>query len=147
MINRINTNISFKKAYVDPAVEVYYSNENINKINNAAEMVDTLYPNLDVFFHADTENRVIYQIQKSEPLMALLDKDIFPRVNVKIEDLIALINFKILFNDIHNKLWNKKIPFMLETSEDLNNMDEMDLASEVHYSICNFNRMHPEEYN
>lgn len=146
MINKIN-NISFKSAFVNRDLSNKLSRENYEKVNIAASMVDQLYPQTDVYFYSDKNGNIVYNVQKGDPSKLILDSEVLKKIKMNVKDMANLINLKTYLEFSHNELWGIKKPYLEEKIENIDEMDEFDLACEVNSTILLFNKIHKDTFN
>lgn len=146
MINKLN-NISFKSAFVNRDLENKLSRENYEKVNLAANMVDELYPQTDVFFYSNKNGNVAYAVQKGDPCRLMLQSEILKKLKMNAQEMVDLINLKTYLECAHNEIWGIKKPFIEEKIENIDEMDEFDLACEVNSTIRLFNKIQEETLN
>ena len=146
MINKINNNISFKGVYLVPSIN-YLNETNKHKAGIFAKIAKQAFPQNDIFIGADKDGELCIRVQKSNPLHLLMDTEIAAKMNLTPIQLASLINFITDYNSAHNRLWGIHEPFMLDKTENINDMDMMDVSFQFCRVIDLFNQTHKELEN
>ena len=146
MINRTN-NISFKRAIGLPSI-YNMKPENMAKLDTTINVCNSFFPNNDVIFGADSNGELVYEVIKTFTLLNLMHPKVLENIkNIKIEDLSNLVLMAAAMKDAHNKLWNLKEPFLRQKTDNIDNMDDLEIAYEVRDAVMDFNDLHPEDEN
>ena len=136
MINRTN-NISFKRAIGLPSI-YNMKPENMAKLDTTINVCNSFFPN----------GELVYEVRKTFPLLNLMHPKVLENIkNIKIEDLSNLVLMAAAMKDAHNKLWNLKEPFLRQKTDNIDNMDDLEIAYEVRDAVMDFNDLHPEDEN
>lgn len=145
MIQKLN-NISFKQLYMFPTIAAV-SPENKPKVNTAIKMVgDFCYQN-DVFLGSDEKGELIIQVQKSNPLVHLLDPEVANKIDLDPKDLLAMINIATSFQLQHMMVHNEKPQVVVEKTKGINHMDDSEVALKIKETIEAFNKKYQEPLN
>ena len=143
MINRLN-NISFKQAIVTPSF-VNLSDKNTKKLDIALEIINSYYPQNDVFLCSNEDGELVYHIKKNNSLLYLFNPDILKEANIDPLEFLKLLNICEGFKQVYNSIHNIKEPVMSFKTENIDNMKPVDIATQVNNSLLEFNKKYPPE--
>ena len=146
MINKINNNISFKGVYFFPNIN-NMSEKNKSKAGVFAKIVRETFPCNDIFLGADECGELYMRVQKSNPLHLLMDEEIARRLNLSPIQLAHLINLLTDLKSAQNKIRGIQEPYVLDKTEHIDDLDELDLTYQFCRVIDLFNKTHKELEN
>ena len=145
MINKTQ-NVSFKQAIITPSI-MNMKPVNVNKLDVAVELINKFFPQNDVFLGSNQQGELIYQIKKSEPLLALFDKEVLQKTKTNPAELAALINMCRIFKAIHNAAYDIKEQSMDFSTKNIDIMKRVEIARKIKNSLIEFNKKYPETKN
>ncbi len=143
MINKINNNISFKGVYFFPTIN-NMSEENKAKAGVFAKIAREAFPQNDIFLASDNNGELCMRVQKSNPLHLLMDTEIASMMGMTTIQLADLINLITAYKSAHNKIWGREEAYILDKTENINDMDAMDVSFQFCRIIDLFNKTHKD---
>lgn len=145
MINKTN-NVSFKRVIVDDSI-VKMNPNNIKKLEISSELCQKYFPKNDVFLMADDSGELVYQVQRANPLFHLLEPDILEKAGLALDEMGAMINAVISLKIFDDALHNKTEPNIRNCTDNIDNLDAVDVAFQIRDTISEFNEKYPEDIN
>ena len=146
MLNKINNNISFKGIYLYPNIN-NLNTENKAKASEFAKVARQAFPQNDIFLGADANGELFMRVQKTNPLHLLMDEEIAKKMNLTLRELAGLIDITTSYQAVHDEVWGIKRAYILDKTENINDMDTMDLSYQFFRTIDLFNKTHKEVEN
>ena len=143
MFNKINNNVSFKGVYIFPNIN-NLKEKNREKAGCFAKIAGQVFPSNDIFLGADEKGELYMRVQKSNPLHLLLDNEIAQKMDMNPIQLAALINLVTAYKYAHDKLWGIPEAYILDKTNNIDDMDIMDVSYQFCRSIDLFNKTHKE---
>ncbi len=145
MIQKTN-NISFKSVFLFPSIN-NLAEQNRQKVDKGIKVTQDLFPQNDVFLGADEKGELTIQVQRTNPLKYLLEPDVVECINLKPQDIFALINLAIIAQASHDKLWNKKQPLLTDKTDNINKMEDIEVIKKITDTVIDFNEKYKEPLN
>ena len=146
MLNKVNNNISFKGVYFFPNIN-NMSDENKAKAGAFAKVAKQAFPQNDIFLASDNTGELYMRVHKANPLRLLLDQEIAAMMGMTTIQLAELINLVIAYKSAHDELWGKEDPYVVDKTENINDMDAMDISFQFCRIIDLFNKTHRDIAN
>ncbi len=140
------SNISFKSVYLFPSIN-NLSKENKPKVQDGIKMINKYFPENDVFLGSDENGELTIQIQKTNPLVHLLDPDVAQHINLSPKELVSMITAIVAMQEAHKNIWGEKTPTYTDKTTHLNSMSSCDLIMHLKDTILEFNEKYKDLSN
>lgn len=140
------SNISFKSVYLFPSIN-NLSKENKPKVQDGIKMINKYFPENDVFLGSDENGELTIQIQKTNPLVHLLDPDVAQHINLSPKELVSMITAIVAMQEAHKNIWGEKTPTCSGKTTNMNSMSNADVVMLLKGSISEFNEKYKEPLN
>ena len=141
MINK--QSVSFKGVYCLPDIN-NLSDKNKAKVGVFAKLATQNFPANDIFLGADESGELYMKVQKANPLHLLMDEEIAARMNISPIQLAYLINFLSDLKSAYNNNHGIQQPCVMDKTDNIDDMDAMDLSFRFCRVIDLFNKLHKD---
>lgn len=110
-------------------------------------MINKYFPENDVFLGSDENGELTIQIQKTNPLVHLLDPDVAQHINLSPKELVSMITAIVAMQEAHKNIWGEKTPTYTDKTTHLNSMSSCDLIMHLKDTILEFNEKYKDLSN
>ena len=145
MIQKTN-NISFKSVFLFPSIN-NLAKQNRPKVDKGIKVTQDLFPQNDVFLGADEKGELTIQVQKANPLKYLLEPDVAEHINLRPQEILALINVVTMLQASYDKLWDKKQPLSTDKTIHIDKMQDIEVIKKITDTVIDFNEKYQEPLN
>lgn len=140
------SNISFKSVYLFPSIN-NLSEENKPKVHDGIKMINKYFPENDVFLGSDEKGELTIQVQKTNPLVHLLDPDVAQHINLSPKELVSMITAIVAMQEAHKNIWGETTPTFNDRTKNLNSMSCGDVVMHIKNTILEFNEKYKDLSN
>ena len=124
---------------------IFVKQENFNretqeKLEMGVDFVNKFYPQNDVFFLADEENKLSMQIENVDNLTWLFDDEILPQTGFSHKDISNFIYLKSLGKVINQQIHGTPIPMIIKPLDNIGDLNILEFLDSVKTSIDEFNQ-------
>lgn len=121
--------------------------DNRPKIDESIKLIKTQCQNRDVFLGADEKGELTIQVQRTEPLMQLLDPEVAAHIDLNPKEMLALITMAMNAKAQHINTYNEKLPVFRSKTKGIDKMDGKQIAMKIQETIASFNEKFKEPLN